>query len=534
MIGVNDSLNDVDNLKVAIEAVNSADLLAEAIISYNGFGQNEPSQAARQLVNVVELAQKLVDHGAHALCIHDKAGSLKPRSADILIRTLRQAFPNVPIRLRTHNTAGLGVATSLAAHQAGANVVDVSMDAISGQLSEPAIGSIVASVAGTPHDSGISLDALQQLNTYWELTRSLYAPFQAPLPSVSTDVYQHGMTAHQQTRLQLLARSLANPTLVPRFKQVYAQANKALGYVSMGKESSHVVWDLADCMLNHQIYTAEQLVDQISRITLPKSVILYFQGYLGVPPSGFPAALRDRVLSTHQAVPLTSRAGASVPDRSFEQVRTDLQRKHGRHLTDLDALMAVLYPRSFDTYTRFRRQYGRVEILPTQHFFNPLKIGDTTSFVMPHRHDASFKRQYNVKLVSIQKAPINPALYSVQFEINGAQFSTLVRPTDASQQPFVLRSREFTTTSMADMDGKKEKVDKKNKGHIGAPMPGKVVQVKVSVGQAVKSGTPVVVLNSMKMETQVVSPVAGKVARILVKADDVLDASDLMVDIAQE
>ena len=139
--------------------------------------------------------------GIHVLAIKDMAGLLKPEAATMLVGAIRKEYPNLPIHVHTHDTAGTGVASMIAAAKAGADAVDGALDAMSGSTSQPSLGALVASTAGTDLETGLDLDQVLSLNEYWEECRGLYAPFESGQKTGSADVYVHEMPGGQYTNL---------------------------------------------------------------------------------------------------------------------------------------------------------------------------------------------------------------------------------------------------------------------------------------------------------------------------------------------
>jgi pyruvate carboxylase len=121
------------------------------------------------------------------------AGLLRPQAARILISALRERYPDLPIHVHTHDTAGAGVAAMLAAADAGADIVDVAVDSMSGLTSQPSMGAVIASTERTRHDTGMPLSAVHQYSSYWEQTRQLYAPFEccSTMKSGNSDIYEN-------------------------------------------------------------------------------------------------------------------------------------------------------------------------------------------------------------------------------------------------------------------------------------------------------------------------------------------------------
>lgn len=194
-----DSLNYLDNMRLGIDAVGQAGGIVEAAISYTGDvlrGHDEPNYKYN-LDYYLNLARELHECGIHVLAIKDMAGLLKPQAATLLISSLRAEFPDLPIHVHTHDTAGTGVASMIACAESGADAVDVAVDAMSGLTSQPSMGAVVASLKGTPLDTGVDLNEMSAINDYWEQCRALYAPFESGQKSGSPDVYEHEIPGGQ-------------------------------------------------------------------------------------------------------------------------------------------------------------------------------------------------------------------------------------------------------------------------------------------------------------------------------------------------
>jgi len=194
-----DSLNYIENMRLGIDAVGAAGGIVEAAIGYTGDvlrGHDEPGYKYN-LDYYLNQARQLEKCGIHVLCIKDMAGLLKPEAATLLVSSLRAEFPDLPIHVHTHDTAGTGVASMLACAKAGADAVDVATDAMSGLTSQPSMGAVVASLRGTPLDTGVDMRKMSAVNDYWEQTRALYAPFESGQKSGSPDVYAHEIPGGQ-------------------------------------------------------------------------------------------------------------------------------------------------------------------------------------------------------------------------------------------------------------------------------------------------------------------------------------------------
>ena len=186
-----DSLNYLDNLKLGVDAVGAGGRRRRGRHLVHG-RHLRPEKGKFTLDYYLDLARQLVAADIHVLAIKDMAGLLKPGAA-ALVSALRKKFPDLPIHVHTHDTAGTGVASMLACAEAGADVVDVCTDAIAGLTSQPSMGALIGSTQGTAFDTGLDMSKILKLNTYWEQTRGLYSPFESGIKAGSADVYIHEM-----------------------------------------------------------------------------------------------------------------------------------------------------------------------------------------------------------------------------------------------------------------------------------------------------------------------------------------------------
>ncbi len=496
-----DCLNYTENLKLGIDAVGEAGGVIEASLCYTG-DVADSSRTKYSLQYYVDLAGELVELGTHVLAIKDMAGLLKPRAASLLVKALRDAFPKVPIHVHTHDTAGTGVASMLSAANAGADVVDAASSAMSGLTSQPALGAIIAGVAGGSRDTGLAIRTLQPINTYWEQLRGVYAPFESGLRSGSADVYLHEMPGGQYTNLQFQAGSLGLAHRWPAIKRAYAAANRLLGDLIKVTPSSKVVGDLAQFMVQNDLDEVA-VAEQAETLSFPKSVIDFFVGNLGVPYGGFPEPLRTKILRGRAGV--VGRPGASMPDLDFDALRMSLESDYGPRIRDVDVTSAAIYPVVFREYIEFRGRYSDVSKLPTRAYFAPLGIDEELSVEIERG------KILIVRLMAVGELT-DDGHREVYFELNGQPRSLSVADADASKEAV-----------------SRERADVGDPESIAAPMPGAVVEVRVSSGDEVRAGEAMVVLSAMKMETVVAAPHAGVVHRVAVKVGEVVDAGDLLL-----
>ncbi|KAJ1936963.1 pyruvate carboxylase, partial [Kickxella alabastrina] len=224
-----DSLNYVENLKLGIDAVRKANGVIEATVCYTGDVSNPAKHPKYTLEYYLDLVDELVALDIHILGIKDMAGLLKPRAARMLIGAIRARHPNLPIHVHTHDTAGAGVAAMIACAEAGADIIDLAIDSMSGVTSQPCMGAFVSALEGSEYSTGITTEAIQSLNSYWEQTRLLYASFDPGVKASDTSVYIHEMPGGQYTNLLFQAQSLGLGSRWNDVKSAYAEANRICG-----------------------------------------------------------------------------------------------------------------------------------------------------------------------------------------------------------------------------------------------------------------------------------------------------------------
>ena len=363
-----DSLNYLENMRLGIDAVGEAGGIIEGTVCFTS-SLNSPRY---NIDYYMDFVSKLVDCGIHVLAIKDMAGLLTPGDAKLLIGSIRKEFPKLPIHLHTHDTAGTGVATYLAAYEAGADVVDCAIDSLSGTTSQPSLGALMHSV---PDNLSLDVDKVHKLNSYWEECRKLYAPFESGQKSGSADVYVHEMPGGQYTNLLFQSSQLGLASQWADVKRAYADANILLGDIVKVTPSSKVCGDLAQFMVANNL-SKEDVLEQADTLSFPNSVIEYFQGFLGVPPHGFPEPLRSKL--TKNKSTFEGRPGAEMAPYDFEKKRDALESKWAhstRKIKDVDVLSDALYPAVFDEYLTRCIEFGKVSILDTPTFLQGMEVG---------------------------------------------------------------------------------------------------------------------------------------------------------------
>ena len=289
-----DALNDVNQMAPAIRAVReTGTAVAEVALCYTA-DMLDPEETLYTLDYYLELAQKIVDAGAHILAIKDMAGLLRPAAAARLVSALRERF-DLPVHLHTHDTAGGQLATLLAAVDAGVDAVDVASASLAGTTSQPSASALVAALAHTPRDTGLSLANVCALEPYWEAVRRVYAPFESGLPGPTGRVYQHEIPGGQLSNLRQQAMALGLGERFEAIEDMYTAADRILGRLVKVTPSSKVVGDLALHLVGLNADPAD-FNENPQKYDIPDSVIGFLSGELGDPPGGWPEPFRTKAL----------------------------------------------------------------------------------------------------------------------------------------------------------------------------------------------------------------------------------------------
>ncbi|KAG2220993.1 hypothetical protein INT45_004612 [Circinella minor] len=501
-----DSLNYVENMKLGIDAVKKAGGVVEAAICYSG-DVSDPEKKKYTLDYYLQLTQELVNEGIHILGIKDMAGLLKPEAAKMLIGAIREKYPDLPIHVHTHDTAGTGVASMLAAAAAGADVVDAALDSMSGMTSQPAMGALVAALEQTNMGTGIRMEDIQKLNSYWEQARLLYSCFEANVKSADSGVYDHEMPGGQYTNLMFQAQQLGLGTQWRQIKIAYEEANQLCGDIVKVTPSSKVVGDLAQFMVSNSL-TGKDVEEKARTLSFPTSVVEFFQGYLGQPVGGFPEPLRSNIIK--ELPRIDGRPGASMPPMDLAKLKEELTEKYGGSIRDYDVLSAALYPKVFADYREIVQQHGDLSVIPTRYFLKKPEVGEEFHI------EIETGKTLIIKLLAIGSIG-GDGRRDVYFELNGEARAISINDKSAAIEKIT-----------------REKAKPSNPGDVGAPMSGVVIEVRAKEGAHLKAGDPVCVLSAMKMETVVTTPVAGKVELVPIEEGDSLSSGDLVVRLVKD
>ncbi len=497
-----DSLNWVENMRVAIDAVRETGKICEVAICYTG-DVDDPARRKYDLGYYVGLAHELADAGTQILGIKDMAGVCRPQAARKLVHALKEAV-GLPIHFHTHDTSGIAAASVLAAADAGADIVDAALDSMSGLTSQPNLGAIVEALRRGPRDTGIDPARIRALSDYFEQVRRAYAPFESDMRWGASEVYVHEMPGGQYTNLRQQAAALGLADRWPDVARTYAEVNAMFGDVIKVTPTSKTVGDMALAMVTRDL-SVEQVLDPAVEVAFPASVISFFRGEIGQPPGGFPAALQEKVLGGE--APLTVRPGAVLEPVDLASELRDAEKAVHRHIDERELASYLMYPKVFIDYARTRRQFGDVSVLPSLAYFYGMEPGEEI--------DAGIEqgKRLIIRFLALGDADEHGDR-SVFFELNGQPRS--IRVVDRTVEP------AHAAHPRADAD---------DPCHVGAPMQGVVIALAAEPGQTVRRGDPLLTLEAMKMEMVVRAELEGTVADIIAPVGTAVSAGDLLVEL---
>ena len=483
-----DSLNDVDQMRPAVEAVlDTGTAVAEVALCYTG-NLLDPREQLYTLDYYLRLAEEIVGTGAHVLAIKDMAGLLRAPAATRLVTALRENF-DLPVHLHTHDTAGGQIGTLLAAIDAGVDAVDAACSSMSGTTSQPSLSALVAATDGTERPTGLDIDKVFAMEPYWEAVRSIYKPFESGLASPTGRVYFHEIPGGQLSNLRQQAIALGLGDRFEDIEDMYAAANRILGNIVKVTPSSKVVGDLALALVGAGA-DPDDFEENPTKYDIPDSVLGFLEGELGDPPGGWPEPFRTKALQGRAAKPRTTELTPEQDAALDANPRTTLNE--------------LLFPGPTREFAQSRERYGNLSVLGTIEFLHGVEQGT--------EYEAEIEAGKRLLLgVASIGDPDRQGMRTVMCTLNG------------QLRPIQVRDRSVTADVKA-----AEKADPGNRGHVPAPFAGVVTPV-VTEGQVIEAGDVVATIEAMKMEANITAPVAGTVQRLALSGALQVEGGDLIV-----
>ena len=473
-----DAMNDMRNLETAICAVQKVGKHAQGTMSYT-------ISPVYTIDSWLDMAKRIEEMGADSLCIKDMAGLLKPYVAFELISKLKETV-ELPIHMQCHATTGLSTATYLKAIEAGIDNVDTAISSMSMTYGHSATETFVSILDDTDRSTGLDIKLLEEIAGYFRKVREKYAKFEGKLKGVDSRILVAQVPGGMLTNLE---NQLREQNASDRLDEVLAEiprVRKDLGFIPLVTPTSQIVGTQA--VLN--ILTGERY----KSITRETEGVL--KGEYGATPAPMNSELQKKVLGNSE--PIECRP-ADLLSPEFETQRSDLlaiAKKEGVTLKNEieDTLTYALFPQVGWKFIKNRNNPAAFEPLPTENN-NPAKIPQTSSS--------------------------KPGVFTV--EVGKEAYVVRVTEGGVISEPNVpVKSDEITqpqSTSGATSE-------------VVAPLAGNVFTINVSVGQIINEGDTVLVLEAMKMETDIRASVSGTVSEISVQAGDAVKVGDVLLTLS--
>lgn len=477
-----DAMNDVRNLETAIKAAVKVGAHAQGTISYT-------VSPVHTLDMWLTLAKQLEELGCHSICIKDMAGLLKPYDAEKLIKGLKETV-SIPIAMQCHATTGLSTATYQKAIDAGIDMLDTAVSSMSMTYGHSATETIAAIVEGTERDTGLDLNHLEEIAAYFRDVRKKYAAFEGSLKGVDGRILlaqvPGGMLTNMENQLkeQGAADKLNEVLLeIPRVRE-------DLGFIPLVTPTSQIVGTQA--VLN--VLTGERYK------TITKETAGVLKGEYGSTPAPMNKELQERVLDGSEAI--TCRP-ADVIKPELETLEAELSKfaqEQGLTLADEqidDVLTYALFPQIGLKFIKNRNNPDA---------FEPVPSADDSSNKAPEKSAANNKdvkaEQYSVK--------VDGKVYDVVVAQGGELKEVTLKDSEHIPQSASVASGET----------------------LNAPLAGNIFKIKVKPGQVVNEGDVVIIMEAMKMETEVRAMHTGTIADVLVSEGDSVSTGDAMIALA--
>ena len=490
-----DALNDLRNLKTAIEATVAADAHAQGTICYT-------TSPVHTTEGFVAMARELEAMGCQSLAIKDMAGLLTPYATGELVKALRDAV-DLPLHLHSHATAGLSDMCHLKAIENGCNHIDTAISSFAGGTSHTPTESMVAALHGTDYDTGLDLEAIQQIGMYFYEVRKKYHQFESEYTGVDTRVQVNQVPGGM---ISNLSNQLREQNALDRMNEVLTEipaVRKDLGFPPLVTPTSQIVGTQA--VLN--VLTEKRYQ------TITNEVKLYLQGGYGKAPGAVNPTLQQEAVGNEDLIECRP-ADLLAPE-------LDKLRSECREFTDSeeDMLTYAMFPEIGRQFLEHRAD-GTLE----PELLEP--PADSTGGAAPTEFNITLHGEtYHIKVTGAgHKGQAERQFY---FSVDGIPEEVLIETLDE----LVLEGG--TTGAVRETIAGKRPAPS-HEGDVTTGMPGNIVEVLVSEGDEVTAGQPILVAEAMKMETEITAPISGKVMDIYVEKGDSVTPKDTLISIRSD
>lgn len=463
-----DALNDMRNIKQAIKAVLANDAHAQGTIAYT-------TSPVHTIDKWVEQGKKIEDMGAHSICIKDMAGLLRPYDAFELVTQLKSATA-IPIHMQCHATTGLSVPTTVKAIEAGIDNVDTAISSLSMTYGHSPTETLVACFEGQARDTGLDLAKLETIANYFRVIRKKYAQFEGELKGVDSRILASQVPGGMLTNMENQLKEQGAADKLDAVLAEIPRVREDLGYIPLVTPTSQIVGSQA--VLN--VISGERYK------TITRETAGLLKGEYGASPAALNQELQKRALDGAQVI---SCRPADLLAPEMQQLITEVKEKAKTEGVSLakniaeDALINGLFA-----------QVGWKFIVNRDNpdAFEPPPNGQATTAT----NNQSVTRQAS-----------DPETYTVN--VDGKNYTVAVGAAVGTQQK----------TNLAISNG----------DIVEAPMSGIILKVKVAMGAHIAAGDAVIIMEAMKMETEVRSKISGTVSNINVKEGDTVAVGDALI-----
>ncbi|TVP83703.1 MAG: oxaloacetate decarboxylase subunit alpha [Thioalkalivibrio sp.] len=497
IIRIFDAMNDTRNLRVAIEATREAGGHAQGTICYT----TSPVHTSRQFVG---MAREMVEMGAQSIAIKDMAGLLTPSATRELVTELVESV-SVPIHLHAHATSGLSELCHWQAIEAGCRHIETAMSAFAGGTSHPPTESMVAALAGTRHDTGLDLEALQEIDAYFREVRKKYARFESDYTGVDTRVQVNQVPGGM---ISNLANQLRDQDALDKFDAVLHEiptVREDLGYPPLVTPTSQIVGTQA--VMN--VLAGERYK------VITNEVKHYLMGHYGNTPGPVNPIIRGKAIGNAEV--LECRPADRIPPE-MDTLRSEIGDLAG---SEEDVLTYALFP---EVGRQFLEQRRDGTLVPEP--LNPPQATTAEGCPAPVEFNVTFHGEsYHIRVTGSghRREDSRPLFVTVDGLPEEVLLETLeeidVVPGPASGGDGQRRPRKASARRAT------------RPGDVTTSMPGTVIDVLVSEGQEVQAGTPVLVLEAMKMESEIPAPISGVVKAVNVTKGQAANPDDALIEI---
>ncbi len=483
-----DAMNDTRNLETAIKAVLENDRHAQGTISYT-------LSPVHDLSMWLDQAKRIEDMGAHSLCIKDMAGLLKPYTAFELVTSLKETI-DIPIHMQSHATTGLSTATIMKCVEAGIDNVDTSISSMSMTYGHSPTETVVAIMEETKRNTGLNIELLEEIAAYFREVRKKYAKWEGALKGVDSRILVAQVPGGMLTNME---SQLKEQGAGDRLDEVLAEIPRVredLGYIPLVTPTSQIVGTQA--VLN--VLTGERY----KSITAETAGVL--KGEYGAAPAPFNAELQAQVLDGGKAI--TCRPADLIED-------------------EMDKLTAELQEHVVNDNIQLEAADREVDDVLTYALFPQVGLKFLTNRNNPDAFEPAPTLE-SAQALSAPKPAQGPETYTVTVE--GQNY--VVEVNEGGE------ITHYENAAIANIDTAAQQVPSATPAPVGAgdpvtaPLAGTIWKVEVHAGQQVQEGDVLLILEAMKMETQIVADKNGVIASISVKPGDAVQVGDLLIAIA--